>query len=83
MFFPLSILFNLNYFEYLYDVIYEAESANINKHHLQLTLKYVAGCYLKKALFVIMAMVHNIRRARRVANFQALRLMNPKIVSRF
>jgi len=31
-------LFNLYYFEYLYDVIYEAESAlcNINKHHLQL-----------------------------------------------
>jgi hypothetical protein len=28
----------LYYFEYLYDVIYEAESAlcNINKHHLQL-----------------------------------------------
>jgi hypothetical protein len=34
----LYILFNLYYFEYLHDVIYEAESAlcNINKHHLQL-----------------------------------------------
>jgi hypothetical protein len=34
----LWILFNVYYFECLYDVIYEAENAlrNINKHHLQL-----------------------------------------------
>jgi hypothetical protein len=34
----LNIKHKKNYFEYLYDVIYEAESAlcNINTHHLQL-----------------------------------------------
>jgi hypothetical protein len=39
IFFPLFIfLYNLYYFEYLHDVVYEAERAlcNINKHHLQL-----------------------------------------------
>jgi hypothetical protein len=34
---------NLYYFECIYDVIYEAESAlcNINKHHLQLNLQFI------------------------------------------
>ena len=40
----LYIWLNLYYFEYLYDVIYDAESAlcniNINKHHLQQIKNY-------------------------------------------
>jgi len=43
VFFLSLILFNLYYFEYLYDVLYEAESAlcNINKHQFATILKYI------------------------------------------